>query len=106
MRLHYIHFHLFIFVFHECITSESSVGDALVRVYFLRAVEICMHHSQDGNTALIRAAENGYAGCLRLLLQGRADMGAIGKVRCSIRLYYNLPFLMLEESYCIFCWRS
>ena len=98
MRLQYIHFHHFIFVFHACLTSESSVGDSLVRVCFLRAVAICMQHSQDGNTALIRAAENGYAGCLRLLLQGRADMSAIGKVRCVICLFYSFVFLMQEKS--------
>ncbi len=45
---------------------------------------ICTHtHSQDGCTALLRAAESGHADCVRLLLDAGADKNAKNRVRVN-----------------------
>ena len=53
--------------------------------WWLRGIGGGEFDSQDGNTALILAAEQGHADCLRLLIDAGADKDAKDRVRVGRR---------------------
>ncbi len=55
--------------------------------------------TQNGYTALIRAAANGHVDCVRVLLEGGANMEARDHVRCTLMLCLRLCICLFVLSY-------